>query len=258
MTRSYSPIRLARVLGGWLCLCTVWTLLASAPASAQLNQGQSAAPFAGPGPIVPGLYAGIKDQSGVTVSWVRVSGMKYRGDLVPFLRGKWGHGLVDVPLVDIAMVEFIYTEGHIAADVHLLTGERMHLVLENPFTELHGWWRENPYSVPLAGVYRVWFRYVTQAETSSETYTGPPMNEAIQGVVTSVELHQGGGWLTVQETSGRALTMRFDYARLHSGLHLLLNKAPWLNGRTVRVLYHLSSPDDHRALREIRDIQLTR
>lgn len=226
------------------------------PARAQLSPGAPPAPFVGPGPTTPGLYAGVKDQEGVAVSWVRIVGIKDRGDLVPFVRGSWGNGLVDVPLTDIYMMEFNYSEGRIQADIHLLTGETMRMNLENPFTELQGYWRQNPYSVPLAGIRQVWFRYITQAQTSSDRYGGPTSNVAVEGVVTSLELNGLGGYLTLETPKGEAVNMRFEYARLHSGIDLLLHKAPWLVGRTVRVLYRLTSIENERARRDIRDIQL--
>lgn len=241
-----------------LCLLVMLSLLSLAPARAQLSAGAPPPPFVGPGPTSPGLYAGIKDQQGVAVSWVRIQGIKDRGDLVGFVRGNWGSGLVDVPLTDMYMMEFNYSEGNIQANVHLLTGEVMHMSLQNPFTELNGFWRQNPYSVPLAGIRQVWFRYISQSQTAPEYYSGQPQNVAIQGVVTSLELHGNGGFLTVEMPSGEAVNMRFDYSRLHSGIDLLLNKAPWLIGRNVRVLYRLSSLQNDRALREIRDIQLGR
>lgn len=240
----------------WLSLSMA--LLFLAPARAQLAPGAVPPPFAGPGPVAPGLYAGIKDQEGVSVSWVRVTGIKDRGELVPFVRGDWGQGLVDVPLTDAYMMEFNYSEGRIQADVYLHTGEVMHMQLENPFTELNGFWRQNRYSVPLAGVRQMWLVYVDQAHVTAEAYSGPPQSVAVQGVVTSLELHGNGGFLTVEAPDGHAVNMRFDYARMHSGIDLLLNKAPWLVGRTVRVLYRLTSVQNERALREIRDIQLIR
>ena len=112
--------------------------------------------------------------------------------------------------------------------------------------------------VRLAGVRQVWFRYVTQPQTAPEFYSGGNQNVAIQGIVTSLELHGNGGFLTVETTRGETVNMRFDYARLHSGIDLLLNKAPWMVGRSVRVLYRLSSIQNDRALREVRDIQLVR
>lgn len=229
-----------------------------APAAAQLSPGAPPPPFAGPGPVTPGLYAGIKDQEGVAVSWVRVQGIRDRGDLVSYVRGKWGQGLVEVPLTDISTVEFTYTEGRIEADMLLLTGETMKMQLENPFTELSGFWRQNPYVVPLAGIRQIWFRYVTQQQLSPDLYVGQPQNVVVEGVVTGIELHGNGGFLTVESRRGEAVNLRFDYARLHSGIDLLLNKSPWLVGRNVRVLYRLSSGGLERAVREIRDIQLGR
>lgn len=229
-----------------------------APAAAQISAGAPPPPFAGPGPVAPGLYAGIKDQEGVAVSWVRVQGIRDRGDLVSYIRGTWGQGLVEVPLTDISTMEFTYSEGRIQADLQLLTGESMHMQLENPFTELSGFWRQNPYTVPLAGIRQIWFRYVTQQQLAPELYVGQPQNVALEGIVTGIELHGNGGFLTVETKRGEAVNMRFDYARLHSGIDLLLNKSPWLVGRSVRVLYRLSSGSLGHAVREIRDIQLGR
>lgn len=248
---NMKPIRLALLLA-------VLVLWAPAPARAQLTAGTPAPPFTGPGPTVPGLYAGVKDQQGVAVSWVRVQGIKDRGDLVAYVRGKWGQGLVEVPLTDVSDMEFVYTEGRIQADVRLLTGETMQMQLENPFTELSGFWRQNPYSVPLAGIRQVWFRYVSQEQLAPEYYVGTPQNLTVEGVVTSLELHGNGGFLTVEGKRGEAVNLRFDYARLHSGIDLLLNKAPWMVGRSVKVLYRLTSDSGRHALREIRDMQLGR
>lgn len=241
-----------------LLLSALLVLALLDPAAAQLAPGPPAPPFSGPGPVTPGLYAGIKDQEGVAISWVRVQGIKDRGDLVACIRGTWGQGRVEIPLTDVSTMEFTYSEGRIQADLRLLTGEDMHMQLENPFTELHGFWRQNPYSVPLAGIRQIWFRYVTQQQLSPELYVGAPQNVVVEGVVTAVELHGNGGFLTLETKRGEGVNMRFDYARLHSGLDLLLNKSPWLVGRTVRVLYRLSSGAQSRAVRDIRDVQLSR
>lgn len=240
----------------WMSLLLVFAALA--PVGAQLSPGVSTTPLAGPPPTAPGLYAGVEDREGVAVSWLRVVGIKDRGNLLPFVRGTWGNGVVDVPLTDTATMECYYSEGRIQADVQLLAGEKMHLQLENPFTELQGFWRGNAYSIPLAGIRRVWFRYLTQSQVESPRYGGPPVSVAVEGVVTSMELHGTGGYLTLETPQGEAVNMRFEYSRLHSGIGLLLNKAPWLVGRTVRVLYRLSSIEGDRAMREIRDVQMTR
>jgi hypothetical protein len=227
-------------------------------AHAQLAEGPPPAAFAGPGPTAPGLYAGIKDQRGVSISWIRVQGIKDRGDLLSYVRGIWGVGHVDVPLTDMYMMEFNYSDGRIQAEIHLLTGEVMRMALENPFTELDGFWRQNPYSVPLAGIRQIWFRYVSQAQTAAELYSGAPQKVAVEGVVTSLEMHGNGGFVTVETPSGEAVNMRFEYSRLHSGIDLLLNKAPWMVGRTVRALYRLYSVENGQAVREVRNIQLVR
>jgi hypothetical protein len=242
------------MLARLLILCA---LLSAAPAFAQLQEGTPPPPFAALGPTSgAGLYAGIKDREGVAVSWVRVNGLKDKGELVPWIRGKWGESVVDVPLVDIAMAELYYSEGHIEADLHLLTGERMHLQLINAYTELHGLWRQNTYLVPLAGIRQVWFQYVPRGQTSADRYAGPTVNVRVQGTVRSVDLRPDGGFVSILTSRGEALDLRFDADKMRVGADLLGRRAPWMPGRAVRVLYVLSPTRDGRASREVREIEL--
>lgn len=222
----------------------------------QVPEGTVPPPFPGPGPTAPGLYVGIKDRDGVAVSWVRVGGLKDGGELVPYVRGTWGKGIVNVPLVEIMSMEFYYSAGKIQTELRLLTGENMHLELLNPYTQLEGWWRDNPYSIPLSSVRIAWFRYVQRTALAPDRYNGPTMKIRKTGVVRSVELHGTGGFVVLVSNRGETLDLRFDYQRIRTGEDLVRRKAPWVVGRTARVIYVLSATRDGYAHRELQEIEL--
>jgi hypothetical protein len=204
----------------------------------------------------PGLYAGLKDRSGTAVSWVRINGLKERGELIPVLRVRWGGGLVELPLVDISRAELFYSEGHIQTVVHLLSGEIVRAELANPYTELQGWWRQNSYTIPLSEIRQAWFQYVPEAKVSPEHYAGPARQLKAQGYVKDLDISQTGGILRMTVAGGDTLELPWKPSQLRSGQALLTSKAYFLPGRWVGVTYLVSATADGHAKRSLLDVRL--
>ncbi|MBM3461705.1 MAG: hypothetical protein FJX76_06345 [Armatimonadetes bacterium] len=219
-----------------------------------------APPINPPGPTAPGLYVGIKDQDGIAVSWVRVNGLKDRGEVVPWLRGEWGEGVVSVPLIDLATADFFYSDGRIKAVLRLRNGDQMHVGLANPYTELVGWWRQNDYSIPLSGVRQMWFTYIPRPSVpgSGDRYSGPPMNVRTQGLVQGVDLRGDAGIMQFLTARGEPVAVHFEYNKIKIGKELLLQNVGYLVGRTVRITYRLSAGSSGIAERELEEIELTK
>ncbi len=241
-----------------LCVLSIACVLAltALPAFAEFSEGAAPPPFVGPGPTGPGLYVGIKDRDGVSVSWVRVSGVNDRGNIVPYMRATWGGGVLELPLVDIYEAEFTYSEGQIQADVRLQSGESLRVSLTNPNDELQGYWRDNKYRIPMSEIRQAWFRYIATAHQPLERYSGPQVRLTAQGVVRSIELQGNGGILMIATTAGEILELHFNYRRLRYGKDLLSQKASYMVGRPVSVIYSLSSSPEGLASRSIDEIQL--
>jgi len=175
---------------------------------------------------------------------------------VPFVRGEWGAGRVQVPLVDLSSVEMYYSEGDIKGVLHLRDGQVMQIDLADPDARLEGWWSKNDYSIPLSGIRQVWFLFVPRTAASQDRYSGPTIPIRVDGIVKAVDLRGSGGYLNLLAGRGERVDLRFDYGRLRKGKDLLKNRSPWLPGRTVRVIYNLSGTPEGRAQREIREIEL--